>query len=151
MKNKIKNARLCLGLNQVQFAEKMGITQAHVSRLESGERELKPGGSTDILLDVILKVNNNFFKKDQWKVLKILNKTAEWSGLSKIECHDLYYYIVKYCPTTIIEVYKAYIKVKKYVTFQSFIDFIYESSRRGVSGKEAGEQLRKTLKELLHD
>ncbi len=55
MKNKIKNARLCLGLNQVQFAEKMGITQAHVSRLESGERTLKPNSPLTKLLDILLQ------------------------------------------------------------------------------------------------
>lgn len=94
-------------------------------------------------------MDNNFFLEEQWKVDKIIKKTSEWSYIDPQECHDLYCDIIKNCPTTIIEVYKAYIKVKETIPFQVFYSFIYHSSRAGVSGKKAGEQLKNKLQELL--
>ena len=53
--NRMKEARLKLGINQDELAEKMGLTQAAISQFEKGQR--LPTPKTIDKLVVILKVD----------------------------------------------------------------------------------------------
>lgn len=47
----VKQTRTALGLTQQQLAEKLGVTQATVSRLETGS--IKPDGRTKLALEAL--------------------------------------------------------------------------------------------------
>lgn len=61
--NKIRSRREELGLNQVELAEKSKLTQASISRIESGI--IAPKATTLIALAIALDLVPNAFLKDE--------------------------------------------------------------------------------------
>lgn len=58
--DKIREARELLGLNQTQFAEKVGVTQKDVSNLEAGNKKFIPNKYIDFLLSSHFDLNSVF-------------------------------------------------------------------------------------------
>jgi transcriptional regulator with XRE-family HTH domain len=58
--DKIREARELLGLNQTQFAEKVGVTQKDVSNLEAGNKKFIPNKYIDFLLNSHFDLNSVF-------------------------------------------------------------------------------------------
>ena len=50
---KIKEFRLKLGLTQVQFADKIGLSQPNLSALEAGKREVN--------LNILMRLKDEFY------------------------------------------------------------------------------------------
>ena len=96
---------------------------------------------------------DNYFLEKQWKVDKILEKTSKWTGLSVKECSELYEYAIKNSPQILIDLYIAFLRVRKYMNFIDFIHYSIKLSCCGIKGTEAGKKLRTYLavKKCLHD
>lgn len=74
MKNRIRQLRLELGLNQTQFGEKLGITPSAVSKIESGDRE--PAETTIRLMVKEFHVNAVWLTSGEGDMFEKVNTDA---------------------------------------------------------------------------
>lgn len=81
---KIKEARELLGLSQIQFAERIGVTQKDVSQMESGNKKFIPNRYIEFLLHESFDLNSIFDQHSDLKK-KNLALVGEGSAVYKLK------------------------------------------------------------------
>lgn len=80
---KIKEARELLGLNQIEFAERIGVTQKDVSQMEAGNKKFIPNRYIEFLLNESFDLNSIFDENSDLQKKKP-NLVAESSAVYKM-------------------------------------------------------------------